>query len=140
MSEVNENDDKKHGTGILLQAPERKLSFVPSNRNSSSSCFLPDTFEEGKTEEEALWAGVITQAIMDAKSNSKKKEAIRWKAEAMAWLFQENDGFNEVCINAGFNPKWVREQAVEARKCDYVWRKPPKRKKETLLKKLMELG
>ena len=50
----------------------------------------------------SLWKAVITQALMDASSNSKKKFAKKQKIEALKWLLDDkkNSDFERVCCLA----------------------------------------
>jgi hypothetical protein len=50
----------------------------------------------------SLWSAVITQALMDASSNSKKMFAKKQKVEALRWLLDEknNEDFKRVCCLA----------------------------------------
>jgi hypothetical protein len=47
----------------------------------------------------AMWTSVITQALMDASSNSKKKFAKKEKIQALKWLLdkKESKNFMRVC-------------------------------------------
>ncbi len=75
--------------------------------------------------ERALWKAVITQALMDASSQSKKMELRYEKSQALCWLTGNNEDFRAVCENAGLNPCYIREQSLEALKRDCRWRKEP---------------
>jgi hypothetical protein len=74
--------------------------------------------------ESGLWRAVITQALMDASSHSKKTEAKRSKTEAIQWLKGESDDFLDVCDQANLNPSYVREKAVQALLRGCNWRLP----------------
>jgi len=58
----------------------------------------------------ALWASVLVQACVDARTKSNKPEARKVKVEALAWLNNavKNDDFVMVCDLAGYDPKDVR--------------------------------
>lgn len=73
--------------------------------------------------EEALWSAVITQALMDAGSKSRKPEAVQEKAKAIRWLLGDSEDFHTVCQNAGLDPAYVREKAKAAIARGCVWRK-----------------
>lgn len=73
--------------------------------------------------EMALWRAVITQALMDAGSNSRKPEARQEKARAIHWLLGNSEDFAAVCLNAGYEPRYVREQAYKAVERGCIWRK-----------------
>ncbi len=72
--------------------------------------------------ESALWVAVITQAMMDALSKSKNKEAQYHKHEAIRWLTESSKDFIEVCLNAGLNPDDVRRKAKKAIANPTLWR------------------
>lgn len=74
--------------------------------------------------EPGLWRAVITQALMDASSNSQKSENLRHKHEALQWLKGDTDDFLTVCEHAGLDPDYVREQAALAIKRGCSWRLP----------------
>jgi hypothetical protein len=76
-------------------------------------------------EEQAVWRAVIVQALMDASSNSAKKENIQAKEEALIWLRGKSRDFLTVCHYAGFEPEFVREMAKEALLRECVWRAAP---------------
>ncbi len=92
-------------------------SYFEFGAGSNTSC----------AEEIALWRAVITQALQDAKSKSDKPTAIYDRNQALFWLFEDRKDFYEVCINAGLDPKWVRQKAIAARENGYRWRKEPRR-------------
>src|SRR5690242_3645195 len=58
--------------------------------------------------EMSVWRAVITQALMDAGSNSHKSEARTHKRMALAWLLEESEDFTTVCEYAGLEPCYVR--------------------------------
>ncbi|MES2983925.1 MAG: hypothetical protein V4735_01910 [Pseudomonadota bacterium] len=74
--------------------------------------------------EPGLWRAVITQALMDAASRSRKSEARRSKHDAIAWLLTDSPDFEAVCDNAGFDPGYVRRRAREALARGCEWRLP----------------
>lgn len=55
--------------------------------------------------ETALWVAVITQAMMDALSNSKNAETRYHKHEATRWLTGNSRNFITVCHFAGLDPR-----------------------------------
>ena len=61
--------------------------------------------------ERALWVAVITQAIMDALSRANNSEARYYKNEAINWLTGNSKNFVSVCLNAGFDPDYIRRKA-----------------------------
>jgi hypothetical protein len=74
--------------------------------------------------EPALWKAVITQALMDAASNSAKSEAKKHRREALEWLLGESSDFESVCDHAGLDPAYVRRRAREALARNCAWRLP----------------
>lgn len=73
--------------------------------------------------EKALWAAVITQALMDAGSESRKPEARHEKAKAIRWLLGNSEDFITVCQNAELDPQYVRSKAKAAIERGCVWRR-----------------
>ncbi|MCP5362189.1 MAG: hypothetical protein H6908_06125 [Hyphomicrobiales bacterium] len=72
--------------------------------------------------EQALWRAVITQALMDAGSDSSKPEMKYDRAQAVAWLAGTTKDFHTVCAYAGLDAVYVREKAREAIRRGCVWR------------------
>ena len=70
----------------------------------------------------SLWRAVITQALMDAASSSKKAYYIAEKAKARAWLKGDSDDFKEVCYLADMDPEYVKTQAKLAIARGCKWR------------------
>lgn len=60
----------------------------------------------------ALWAAVVVQACIDARTQSRKKCAEKIKREALAWLQSESEDsdFLAVCDLAGLSPSCVRKE------------------------------
>lgn len=79
--------------------------------------------------ERALWRAVITQALMDASSQSKKKEMFYDKHQALHWLQSGGEDFKTVCDFAGLDPHYVREQAILALQRGCQWRVLPQKEK-----------
>mgnify|MGYP000019280855 CR=1 FL=1 len=74
--------------------------------------------------EPSLWRAVITQALMDAASNSAKAEAKRTRSDAAQWLLSNTPDFEAVCDNAGLDPDYVRTRARAALARGCTWRLP----------------
>ncbi len=85
--------------------------------------------------EEALWRAVITQALMDASSESRKKTDRCHKARAIAWLAGRSKDFADVCSMAGFDRDFVIANARLALKRNCYWRKPPSLNKKEISNK-----
>lgn len=97
-----------------------KSSYIDTaNQPTVDGIFL----SEGYSSITSLWKAVITQALMDVGSNSKKKEFTKAKAEAQIWLLQDNDDFREVCHLADMDPDDVRQKAIIAIQNGCKWRK-----------------
>ncbi len=92
-----------------------------SNKELQNS-FLPEQDGEHPCGYRALWRAVITQALMDAGSNSKKLEFKQEKARAISWLNSDSEDFNEVCMMAGLEPSYVKRKASEAIKNGCKWK------------------
>lgn len=75
--------------------------------------------------EAALWAAVITQALMDALHRPTTAEAKYFKHEATAWLTGDSRDFRMVCECAGFDPGYVRRMAKRALSSPRKWRADP---------------
>lgn len=69
--------------------------------------------------EQALWRAVITQALMDAASQSSKPADRLHKQEAVKWLTSVDEHFRTVCDYAGFDPHYIARmvEAALARRC-----------------------
>jgi hypothetical protein len=74
--------------------------------------------------EPSLWKAVITQALMDAASNSSKDDSGKAKRDAIRWLLSDSSDFEYVCDNAGLDPSYVRRKAIEALGRNCRWRLP----------------
>jgi len=72
--------------------------------------------------ETALWAAVITQAMMDALSKADNSEANYHKFEAINWLTGNSKNFITVCHHAGLDPDYVRRKAKRALSSPVAWR------------------
>ena len=87
-----------------------------------TNSFLINQDEDEPCGYRALWRGVITQALMDAGSNSNKLELKKEKARAISWLNGDSDDFKEVCTLAGLDETYVKRKAIEAIKNGCKWR------------------
>lgn len=96
--------------------------------NGSNSTFHPlhatSSLASFADHEPGLWRAVITQALMDAASNSRKSEAKRTRKDALNWLLGDTPDFTVVCDNAGLDPDYVRTQARAALGRGFTWRLP----------------
>jgi hypothetical protein len=81
----------------------------------------PESFARG---EQALWAAVITQALMDAASASAKDDARYARRIALRWLALPDDDFTTVCDMAGLDPDYVHTNARRAVARECQWRRP----------------
>jgi hypothetical protein len=92
----------------------------PTHHNGYSD--FPEVFDHTKGEK-SLWRAVITQALMDAGSNSTKREMRLIQAQAISWLSGMSPDFKEVCDLADYSPEHVRKKAREAIDRNCEWRK-----------------
>ena len=74
--------------------------------------------------EPGLWRAVITQALMDAASQSLKPDIQRARREALHWLLSSSSDFETVCDHAGMDPSYVRLKARQALARGCEWRLP----------------
>lgn len=72
--------------------------------------------------ETALWVAVLTQAMMDALSNSRNPETRVHKHEAIRWLIEGSKDFRTVCHYAGMDPDYVRKKAKRSLTNPTSWR------------------
>jgi hypothetical protein len=108
-----------------MQINTESFELLSSTKISSADAkniFLPNEKEAEISGEVALWRAVITQALMDAGSNSNKSEARSARAHAISWLGGDSDDFNEVCELANLTPEYVRKKAKEAISRGCKWR------------------
>lgn len=113
------NPQKEHNDINSETAPSVERISLRQTQNY----FLPEQEAEHACELRALWKAVITQALMDAGSNSKKLEFKKAKAHAISWLNGDSDDFYQVCIMADMDPDYVKKQAAEAIKRGCKWKK-----------------
>ena len=109
---------------IMIPSFKRPASPSATVSRSRYDPTLGEPYNSVATEQ-AAWRAVIVQALMDASSNSKKKENIQWKEEALVWLRGNTKDFIIVCHYAGFEPEFVREMAKRALERECIWRAAP---------------
>lgn len=113
------NDKKK--VKIIKCPPSVARGASPSkdvcNRSGGSVYYSNET--EHRQGEVSMWRAVILQAVLDAKSKSRRKKFVEAKEEALKWIFEENDGFREVCLLADFDPDQVRDKIKKAKFRDF---------------------
>ena len=102
--------------GVAMSAP-RGATTMPYITPTRSH----DSFAD---HEPGLWRAVITQALMDAASQSRKSEARRSRTDALHWLLSSDSDFETVCDNAGLDPDYVRSRARAALARGCQWRLP----------------
>jgi len=79
--------------------------------------FLKTEETERVLPEQKLWQAVLYQSIHDSVfGNYKSLSTVREKEEAKEWLNINNEGFKEVCENAGFNPHFVYKSIIKLMK------------------------
>lgn len=99
-----------------LPSPLHQTLGTPDSYHDS-----PQSFARG---EQALWTAVITQALMDAASQSAKRDARKDKTRARDWLATPTDDFQDVCDLAGLDPSYVATRAERAIASGCQWRLP----------------
>ena len=62
-----------------------------------------------------LWRAVISQAIIDAVSNSRKKKNILYKKRAITWIDAADNNFRDVCDLANLDYDEVRKRIIAFR-------------------------
>lgn len=101
------------------------MSHDEITTNNINLKFSNDTIiDDNVTGEQSLWVAVITQALMDVSSNSRKREAIRDKKAAYEWLTEGSEDFDAVCDMAGLDPLYVMVSAERAMQRGCQWRLP----------------
>ncbi len=70
----------------------------------------------------ALWRAVITQALMDAASKSKKSSHKLHKRQALKWLRGRSDDFVHICTLAEMDPNYVIYKSRVALQRGCKWR------------------
>jgi hypothetical protein len=73
--------------------------------------------------ERSLWRAVITQALVDAGSNSQKMSHKIERARAISWLSGKSKDFMTVCALADLDPNYVFNKSKEALKRNCQWRR-----------------
>ncbi len=96
----------------------------PSLPNHNTDPSSHQDNENGIRGEIALWRSVITQALMDASSNSKKDEAKNEKMQALRWLASNSRDFKMICYYAGYDPAYIRQKVSQALERNCCWRAP----------------
>jgi hypothetical protein len=79
--------------------------------------FLKTEETERVLPEQKLWQAVLYQSIHDSIfGDYTSLSTVREKEEAKEWLNIDNEGFKEVCENAGFNPHFVYKSIIKLMK------------------------
>lgn len=97
----------KHPPTLRTMTPKKKGPRYRGASLEDSLLLEPHNYTQC---EQAVWRAVIVQAVTDALSRSKKREMIRHKREALAWLTGFSRDFRTVCEHAGFDPTYIREK------------------------------
>lgn len=116
-------DDKKQ-----QKSRKKEESYVPLRQHhedimSGGAGCLYESEDIVIIGERSLWRAVITQALMDAGSNSMKKDACYERAQAIAWLAGASPDFHTVCSLADMDTNYIKKKAKEAIKRGCMWRK-----------------
>lgn len=104
----------------VKKAKKQEISKTSVSKRDADM-FEPHNYNPVKGEM-ALWTAVITQALMDAGSESRKPDAQHEKAKAIRWLLGNSEDFVTVCQNAGLDPDNIRRKALSAIERGCVWR------------------
>jgi hypothetical protein len=104
--------------GIHMNTTLDSISHISFN------CFNDSSIRSFSDHESSMWRAVITQALMDAASHSRKSELRRSRNDALEWLLGTSPDFEIVCDNAGLDPDYVRTRARFALARGFVWRLP----------------
>lgn len=102
------------------------MTMICGTTHVSTNPFFHTTRTHGSfaDHEPGLWRAVITQALMDAASSSRKADARRLRQDALNWLLSDSRDFEAVCDHAGFDPDYVRTRARQALARGCEWRLP----------------
>lgn len=76
----------------------------------------------------AVWRAVITQAIIDITSGSRKTADIVERNLTESWFSKQCPDFMTVCTLADLDPSYVLERVKIARQYPKKWKKIPKNK------------
>lgn len=93
-------------------------SISSTNYNSQKSTSpLDEDYSPGAEQtppERSLWRSVISQALSDATTNSRKADMRYYRQKAIEWLLGSDDDFIMVCNLAELEPEYVRQKALAA--------------------------
>lgn len=78
-----------------------------------------------KSPEKSLWVAVLLQQVLDFKTRSQDNDSLYNKRVANLWLDSANADFRDVCVMAGFNPKYVIKSLAKSRESGFQWRAAP---------------
>lgn len=94
-----------------------------TRRNLTPAGECPESFVQGEL---SLWKAVLTQALMDAKTTSQRGDVSKWRRDAIAFLTEplSRKDFDTVCVNAGFDPDYVKNKVDRALSNGCQWRLP----------------
>lgn len=100
------------------------MTQAPATPSTTSFHHATHTHGSFADHEPGLWRAVITQALLDAASSSRKSDIRRARHDAIAWLLTDSRDFEAVCDHAGFDPDYVRTRARQALARGCEWRLP----------------
>ena len=106
---------------LVAENPVKKQSKPKPRINKKYADFHIEIGQPAKAES-AMWVAVITQAMMDALSKSRKSEALYYKQEATTWLTENSPSFVMVCQLAGLHPDDIRRKAKRVIAAPKGWR------------------
>lgn len=117
--------DVKESNNTDISTISDKSSNVSITLNSQSEIGIAsheDTAFDPVKGERAMWQAVITQALMDARCESKKCEAIHDKRQAISWLLGRSPDFITVCHHANLDPAYVIKKVKQSLARNCRWR------------------
>ena len=79
-------------------------------------------FEKHTNPELSLWRAVIIQTMLDCLTQSKRKENIDARNDALQWFNINNKNFIRICKFANLEPSFVLKQVQNALK-NQSWRR-----------------
>jgi hypothetical protein len=67
-----------------------------------------------------VWQSVVLLAFQDALSSSAKRARTRDRHRAAKWLLKNHLDFRFVCLNAGYDPRAIRNRAFRLISSDII--------------------
>ncbi len=116
----DDKDVKKEAASIF---GNQSICKSRNNRHTSNGLLEGDYDELALMRREiGMWRAVITQALLDCASMSKRTEDQVAKHSAMSWFAMQNPDFVKVCEYAYLEPEYVMRKAKNAISNGCKWR------------------